>query len=52
MKNKTVTLHIRISPDLLDLLSKDYQNKKSFSNCQGLTFSEYIRKILLVSVTR
>lgn len=52
MKNKTVTLHIRINPDLLELISKDYQVKKLMSYNQGLTFSEYIRKILLVHVTR
>lgn len=52
MKNKTVTLHIRINPDLLELLSTDYKMEKLQSHNQSLTFSEYIRKILLVHVTR
>lgn len=52
MKNKTVTLHIRINPDLLHLLESDYKVKKLQSYNSGLTFSEYIRKSLLVSVTR
>lgn len=52
MKNKTVTLHIRINPDLLNLLENDYKIKKSRTYKSGLTFSEYIRKILLMYVTR
>lgn len=52
MKNKKLTLHIRIDQDMLDALSRCYQSEKLSSYQQSLTFSEYIRKILRVHVTR
>ena len=52
MKNKKLTLHIRIDKDMLDALSHCYQSEKLSSYNQSLTFSEYIRKILRVHVTR
>lgn len=52
MRNKKLTLHIRIDKDMLDALSRCYQSEKLSSYQQSLTFSEYIRKILRVHVTR
>lgn len=52
MKDKKLTLHIRIDQDMLDALSRLYQSEKLSSYKQSLTFSEYIRKILRVHVTR
>ena len=51
MKNKKLTLHIRIDSDLLDALSLKYQADLE-AHYSRLSFSEYIRKILRVHVTR
>ena len=52
MKNKKLTLHIRIDQDMLDNLSRCYQVEKLSSYNESLTFSEYIRKILRIHITR
>lgn len=45
LKDKSVTLHLRMSKSLLDKLTFHYINLKASTN-SSISFSEYIRKLL------